>query len=361
MIGYQIPQKDFKTIGVETINITNTANNFFLGYESGLLNTSGEYNVGVGYKAINKNISGTENTALGYQALKESTSNYNTGIGANVLIVNTGSSNTAVGRLAMFSNSSGTSNTAVGRDSGRSNTTGSSNVFLGKAAGYNVSQKVDAVNTIGIGSDVYTTSDNQIVLGNDSIVDTQLKGVVTINDHIRSKTSIYRRYYHLTQGSFNPGASGATRVNPNGGNTVGGWQLDAASEILYMDVDVHGDWDGASDLELEVYFEKNTVGGSAGDTVDLKAEFHYKGVGDTTTKTQTVEVATVVDDDTQYTMYKVDFVIDWDYVDNVVEEMDLMTIALNLETDTSECDDIIINHAAFYYNTNHIGIEDGDV
>jgi len=43
--------------------------------------------------------------------------------------------------------------------------------------------------------------------------------------------------------------------------------------------------------------------------------------------------------------------IDWDAVDNIVEVGDKMSFILNLETDTSECDDIIINTIMFRYKT----------
>jgi len=55
-----------------------------------------------------------------------------------------------------------------------------------------------------------------------------------------------------------------------------------------------------------------------------------------------------------------EFVINWDKVDNVVEVGDIVHVHLNLETDTSEVDDIIINNIAFHYNTTHAGIESGD-
>ena len=74
-----------------------------------------------------------------------------------------------------------------------------------------------------------------------------------------------------------------------------------------------------------------------------------------------MEVATVVGQSAQYKKFSADFTINWDEVDNVVEAGDLVRFALNLETDTSEVDDIILNDCKFYYNTTHTGIESGDV
>ena len=185
---------------------------------------------------------------------------------------------------------------------------------------------------------------------------------VVIADHIRSATSIYRRYYYLPIASFSPGTSGATWTSADA-NGTGGWQLNVVGETLEGDVDVHTDWDAASDLEIELYFQINTAA-NANDTVDLKVVLYYMSPGDSATKTQTVEVATNVGGvggAAQYTMYKTEFVINYDEVDNVVDAGDIIGFQINLETDTSEVDDIIMNHATFHYSTTHVGIEDGDV
>ncbi|NHJ87771.1 MAG: hypothetical protein FK734_20080 [Asgard group archaeon] len=185
---------------------------------------------------------------------------------------------------------------------------------------------------------------------------------ITDSNQVRSLTSSYRRYYHIPLGAFDPGASGATYTSANN-NTVGGWQLDAAGEILEATIDIHYDWDGASDLKADVKFEVNidNTGGNVSDTVDLKLTLYYKGDGDISTKTQIIEVATIVGQSPRYKSFHIQFTIDWDAVDNIIESGDILFLKLNLETDTSEVDNIIINHATIYYNTMHVGIESGDV
>lgn len=178
---------------------------------------------------------------------------------------------------------------------------------------------------------------------------------------LRDATAKHRRYYHMPLFSSAPGGSGATYTAP-GANTPGGYQLDAAGEVLHMEVDVHGDWDGASDPVVEVHFQVNVnnTGGGVGDTVDLKLICYYMGDGDTATKTQTVEVATVVGQAAQYTAFEVELPIDFDAGGAVVDAGDVFGFILNLETDTSEVDNIIVTNVAFYYDTTHIGIESGD-
>jgi len=81
---------------------------------------------------------GAGNTALGWRSLYfAGTSNFNTGVGAGTLVLNTGDSNTAVGAAASLLNTSGTQNTAVGTDAMVNNGTGSNNTALGFFALFN--------------------------------------------------------------------------------------------------------------------------------------------------------------------------------------------------------------------------------
>lgn len=189
-------------------------------------------------------------------------------------------------------------------------------------------------------------------------------GLLETGSFQRALTSIYRRYYHVPMDATNPGAAGATWVSPSA-NTVGGWQLDVATELLEFGADVHADWDGATDMTVEFKFAVNVdnSGGAAEDTVDLKLVAYYAGAGDVATKTQTVEVATVIGASAQYKVFNVDFTLDWDLADNVIEVGDQFGFILNLETDTSEVDNIIMlqGGASFIYSTTHTGIESGDV
>ena len=77
-------------------------------------------------------------------------------------------------------------------------------------------------------------------------------------------------------------------------------------------------------------------------------------------KSQVVEVPITVGQSAQYKQFDAEFTIYWDYADNVVEVGDIIAIILNLETDTSEVDDIVVTAMEFYYHTTHIGTELGD-
>ncbi|KKN75036.1 hypothetical protein LCGC14_0385380, partial [marine sediment metagenome] len=154
---------------------------------------------------------------------------------------------------------------------------------------------------------------------------------------ITAQTSVWHHEHDLFATSLNPGASGATRTAPDS-NTIGGWQLNAAGETLNFEAHMEAEWDASSDLIINAWWEVNVdnTGGAGGDTVDLQLVVRYKGEGETAIKTQTVEVATTVGASARYKQFKTTFTIDYDAANNVIDSLDVLSFALNLETDTSE-------------------------
>lgn len=203
-----------------------------VGYQSGFNNAVGNFNTNLGVDAGARN-KGSMNVFLGHHSgfgfSTFSTGNQNnligvdtgvsllTGFGNNGVGYRTfynltnGYNNCAFGDLAGFNLSTGISNCLFGRDAGFTLTTQSSNVIMGQRAGYfltggsntilgdlagnvltsasrnvfigvnsgsSASQKVDAVNSIAIGNGAFTTKNNQVVLGADTIVETILQGAV---------------------------------------------------------------------------------------------------------------------------------------------------------------------------------------
>ncbi len=146
----------------------------------------GDSNTAVGYYALTANTTGANNTANGYQSLFSNTSGANnTAAGFRSLFSNTtGANNTANGYQSLYSNTTGTNNTALGREAGRYLTDGTSaasttdySLFLG----YNTKALTDNdQNSIVIGYNANGLGSNSVVLGNDSITTTALKGNVGI-------------------------------------------------------------------------------------------------------------------------------------------------------------------------------------
>jgi len=71
---------------------------------------------------------------------------------------------------------------AIGHEAGRSLVAVADKVlgsiFIGSRSGNNTLQKTDALNSIAIGHETYSTRDNQVVLGNVGVQETVLRGVV---------------------------------------------------------------------------------------------------------------------------------------------------------------------------------------
>jgi hypothetical protein len=149
-------------------------------------NTTGTNNTAIGRTALAQNTIGGNNTAIGRDSLiSNTTGNYNTAIGFNSLRFNTiGNNNTGIGRYSLYNNTTGGDNTAFGYNSGRfiadgstSNTITNSSIFIGRntrALGDN------QTNQIVIGDDAIGLGSNTVVLGNDSIITTALRGNVGI-------------------------------------------------------------------------------------------------------------------------------------------------------------------------------------
>ncbi len=109
------------------------------------------------------------NTAVGRLALyANTTGTYNTAVGQVALDANTtGDYNTAIGRAALTENTTGDSNTAVGYASGELITTGTRNTLMGFSSGDNINTGVSNVcigHLSGTNSvDLQTGSDNDLV------------------------------------------------------------------------------------------------------------------------------------------------------------------------------------------------------
>lgn len=211
---------------------------------------------------------------------------------------------------------------------------------------------------------VYMTSSDtgNVFYGNQNLTFSgsgRVYGVFEVAGPIRTYESEWYVADHHDMAGMDPGASGATWTDPSAGTTLGGMQLNAAGETLTFATDCHSDWDGASDIEIKVVFEVNVdnSGGDPNDTVDIKVISYFKGSEETTLKTQTNEVATVVGQSAQYKQWVATILIDYDDGSNPIDAGDKFRHILNLETDTSEVDDIIVNHIHSRYKTKQVHVE----
>jgi len=150
--------------------LSNADANFNTGVGAGVLlvNTASE-NTAVGAGALISNVDGSDNNAVGAFALFNNVSgSFNNAHGRDALLNSTGDQNNAMGDDAMFFNTTGSFNTAVGDDALDFCTTGNSNTALGDEAGTNL---IDGEGNIYIGAQVNQGDSGEsefIRIGNDT-------------------------------------------------------------------------------------------------------------------------------------------------------------------------------------------------
>ncbi len=140
--------------------------NLCLGENAFLVITTGVSNLAYGFNSSRQLTEGNSNVSLGAQALQ-----------TNLV----GSQNVGVGRRSLFNVHAG-QNVGVGTNAGRDINLGIANIFIGDGAGYNggTGQVSTVDNTMGIGQNVVTTVDDQIIIGNASHDNTYLRGILEV-------------------------------------------------------------------------------------------------------------------------------------------------------------------------------------
>jgi len=136
-------------------------NNFFVGIETGLSNTTGFGNAFFGTTAGKTNTTGSGNSFFGSLAGSSNLSGDNNSFFGNGAgnANNTGAANSFFGSTSGFLNTTGYRNSFFGTESGKSNTTGNQNTFLGNVAG--ISNTTGGSNTfVGFASGYYNTTGN---------------------------------------------------------------------------------------------------------------------------------------------------------------------------------------------------------
>ena len=214
-INHETDTSVYVGIDAGTSTAVSSSNNTALGDQALMSINGGDRNTAVGFAALNSLTTGSSNTAIGRTALENlTTSNENIGIGFSALNqLSTGAQNTAIGGGAMFSGSTGADNVALGYHALYANTDGASNVAIGKLAGRFLQDGTTAAtspdqsvligadtefeaatntNSIVIGYGAEGQGSNTVVLGNDSIVNTFLKGNVSISTTTTAATELIR-------------------------------------------------------------------------------------------------------------------------------------------------------------------------
>ena len=158
--------------------------NTAIGYQVLKENRSGSYNTSVGDLSMYSNTTGKLNSAFGASSLSNNISGSgNTANGLRTLFANTtGNNNTAVGDSAMRNNTTGYSNVAIGTKALYSNTTQSNLVAIGDSALYNNgtgANSTQATKNVAVGSKSLfnnTTGEQNTAIGFEALKNTMAGG-----------------------------------------------------------------------------------------------------------------------------------------------------------------------------------------
>ncbi len=167
---------------------------------------------------------------------------------------------------------------------------------------------------------------------------------------ISDGTSGYWKEYALYPQAFKIKGGEPTPVDANA-NSLGGYQLNNDGEILAFNTHVDNEWDEISDIVIDVYFDIQDAGEDVADTVDFDLTAFIKGQGDVATKSQDITASVIVGTAAQYTQFEAEAVIDYNDGANPVSKGDSITIEINLNTTTSEIDDIVLSYVEIKYHS----------
>ena len=161
--------------------VCQSAGNVFVGYVSGENKRDGDECIAVGRAAARNRLDGSHCVLIGgsagaissgFPGINQADGTGGTPAGSRVI----GIGYRAVEELL------GSDVVAIGHEAGRSLVAASKEVlgsiFIGNRSGNNELQKPDASNAVVIGHDTYSTRDDQVVLGNERVQETVLRGVV---------------------------------------------------------------------------------------------------------------------------------------------------------------------------------------
>lgn len=166
----------------------------------------------------------------------------------------------------------------------------------------------------------------------------------------------YWHEYNTDILSLSPGASGAILVEPDA-DTMGGYQLDDDTEYIYFSTYLEADWDDSTRPIIQITFETNTdnTGGGLADVVVLDVLCYHKSEGDTACISHNHVGTTTVGQAAQYTMFIMYLEIESDVAGMSIG--DTITFRINLDTVTSDVDDVILNYLEIKYRTLYPAVE----
>lgn len=158
------------------------------------------------------------------------------------------------------------------------------------------------------------------------------KGTLKYIDN--SSNCLWKKEYHAAANSISPGASGATLNVGGPGSATLYYLLDATTEYLYVNSDIHNDWDASSDIIIEARVALN-ADETANDIIQAEVISEYVGEHEDMdiSKTQTRSIDhNITTDNLAGAVHEMIFLIDYDLASNVVEVNDILSLRFRLDS-----------------------------
>lgn len=234
---------------------TGSAGNVFMGYIAGEHFTAASNNVVIGSFAGAYSTTGTSNILIGdyagaHSELVETTiGDHNIAIGSTSQIYGEGDHNISMGEESLHS-VKGSYNIGIGRKTGLTldNVAATNNIFIGQNSGWATGvQKADAVNSIAIGANTYTTASNQVVIGDSNITATILQGAVSAGTSLKTGNAAYTPASYSGLTVFDTSAGGLS-VGTNGNYcSIVVEKANASAQMKYWNMHYRGDTAASND------------------------------------------------------------------------------------------------------------------
>ena len=214
---------------------TLTATNSIECYGGGAITS----NTAIGRRALVSNTTGYANTASGYAALSSNTTGYsNTASGVNALYSNTtGYNNVAVGPTTLALNLSGNFNTAVGSNALNTNTRGTGNTAIGASSLYsntfgdnNVAVGIQALNKNTIGNQNIAIGQNCLYENTTGIQNTSIGAGALQSNTIGSYNTSVGYYALFNNSTYQNSSAFGFNAQVTGSNQI---QFGDASTTTY--------------------------------------------------------------------------------------------------------------------------------
>jgi hypothetical protein len=155
----------------------------------------------------------------------------------------------------------------------------------------------------------------------------------TVEMYDSSGNGLYWREFHTTAAKVDPGGSGATLTIVNTSSLT--FLLNANTEYLYFGIDMHEDWDAASDVVIEISVALSGAE-TANDIINGEVVCEYftdHDDMDTSVKTQTRTINhDIVSDNGQGDVHTLVFILDYDLASNVIEINDELLCRFRLDS-----------------------------